>query len=148
MVRLSLHYNPNKKKTFFLLRKWPDFKIRFTPKYLSRPGPILGSNWDSKPFSTSTNHMAGNSIPVPLGKTGGRHTPIRPTSLLFYTRFKITFLPQNSVSLPLVQLGGGAIPIVPTSLLFYIHFKITFLPPVIKYGFASTSKYNYPFAPS
>ncbi|MFS7938711.1 hypothetical protein Hanom_Chr05g00442991 [Helianthus anomalus] len=37
---------------------------------------------------------------------GSRLSLIGPTSLLFYTHFKITCLSCNSVSLPLVQMGG------------------------------------------
>ncbi|KAJ0742193.1 hypothetical protein HanPI659440_Chr10g0361381 [Helianthus annuus] len=50
--------------------------------------------------------MVGNSIFLSFVQIGGRPSLIRPTSLLFYTHFKITFLPQNSVYLPLVQIGG------------------------------------------
>ncbi|KAJ0456101.1 hypothetical protein HanIR_Chr15g0758581 [Helianthus annuus] len=86
--------------------------------------------------------MVGNSITLPLPQMDGHPSPIGPTSLLFYTHFKVTLSPCNSVSLPLVhafmawnsitlpllQMGGRPSPIGPTSLLFYTHFKITLSP--------------------
>ncbi|MFS7992660.1 hypothetical protein Hanom_Chr12g01084951 [Helianthus anomalus] len=68
---------------------------------------VIQSMYHLYVFSTSTFTMAGNSISLPLVQMGGWPSPIGPTGLLFYTHFKITFLPQNSVSLPLVQRAAS-----------------------------------------
>ncbi|MFS7958373.1 hypothetical protein Hanom_Chr07g00677691 [Helianthus anomalus] len=91
-------------------------------------------------FSTYTNHIVGNSNSLPLVQMGSHPSSIRPTNLLFYTRFKFTFLPCNSVSLPLVQLGGEQYPLDQPVNYFISTLKLRFCPPVKKYGFASTSK--------
>ncbi|MFS7976422.1 hypothetical protein Hanom_Chr10g00892251 [Helianthus anomalus] len=61
---------------------------------------------------------------------GGRPFPIGPTNLLFYTRFKITVLPQNSVSLPLVQMGGEQYPFEQPIYYFIPTLKLRFCPPL------------------
>ncbi|MFS7964050.1 hypothetical protein Hanom_Chr08g00745571 [Helianthus anomalus] len=59
---------------------------------------------------------------------GGRPFPIGPTSLLFYTHFKITFLPRNSVSRPLVQMGGKQYPLDQPIYYFIPTLKLRFCP--------------------
>ncbi|MFS7995172.1 hypothetical protein Hanom_Chr12g01114871 [Helianthus anomalus] len=58
----------------------------------------------------------------------GRPSPIEPTSLLFYIRFKITVFPRNSVSLPLVQMGGEQYPLKQPVYYFIPTLKLRFCP--------------------
>ncbi|KAJ0858567.1 hypothetical protein HanRHA438_Chr13g0602421 [Helianthus annuus] len=72
--------------------------------------------------------MAENNITLPLVQMGSRRFLIGSTSLLFYTRLKITFLPWNSVSLPLVQMGGEQYPLDQPVYYFIFILKLRFCP--------------------
>ncbi|MFS7998373.1 hypothetical protein Hanom_Chr12g01152961 [Helianthus anomalus] len=72
--------------------------------------------------------MAGNSISLSLVQLRGRYSPVGPTSLLFFTHFKITYLPQNSVSLPLGQIGGEQYPLNQPIYYFIPILKLHFAP--------------------
>ncbi|MFS7936220.1 hypothetical protein Hanom_Chr05g00412981 [Helianthus anomalus] len=72
--------------------------------------------------------MAGNSITLPLVQIGARPTSIGPTCLLFYTHFKIMFLPLNSVFVPLVQMGGEQYPLDQPVYYFISTLNLRFCP--------------------